>query len=67
MRLAVAISYALKRWLALPRYLDDGYLEIDNLIAARYFYSNSGYLMLTGIIEESVRTKFQRFLERASF
>jgi Transposase IS66 family len=30
--LAVAISYALKRWLALTRYLDDGHLEIDNLI-----------------------------------
>jgi hypothetical protein len=33
--LAVAISYALKRWPALTRYLDDGRLEIDNLIAER--------------------------------
>jgi hypothetical protein len=33
--LAVAIAYALKRWPALTRYLDDGRLEIDNLIAER--------------------------------
>lgn len=33
--LAVAISYALKRWAALTRYCDDGRLEIDNLIAER--------------------------------
>src|SRR4030081_3197246 len=33
--LAVAISYALKRWPALTHYLDDGRLEIDNLIAER--------------------------------
>ena len=33
--LAVAIHYALKRWPALTRYLDDGRLEIDNLIAER--------------------------------
>ena len=33
--LAVAISYALKRWVALTRYLHDGRLEIDNLIAER--------------------------------
>jgi len=33
--LAVAIHYALKRWRALTRYLDDGRLEIDNLIAER--------------------------------
>jgi len=33
--LAVAITYALKRWMALTRYIDDGRLEIDNLIAER--------------------------------
>jgi transposase len=33
--LAGAIDYALKRWAALTRYLDDGRLEIDNLIAER--------------------------------
>jgi transposase len=33
--LAVAITYALKRWVALTRYIDDGRLEIDNLIAER--------------------------------
>ena len=33
--LAVAIHYALKRWPALTRYLDDGRLEIDNLVAER--------------------------------
>jgi transposase len=33
--LAVAIAYALKRWTALTCYLDDGRLEIDNLIAER--------------------------------
>jgi transposase len=33
--LAVAITYALKRWIALTRYIDDGRLEIDNLIAER--------------------------------
>jgi transposase len=33
--LAVAITYALKRWGALTRYIDDGRLEIDNLIAER--------------------------------
>lgn len=33
--LAIAIDYALKRWVALTRYLDDGRLEIDNLIAER--------------------------------
>ena len=33
--LAVAITYALKRWPALTRCLDDGRLEIDNLIAER--------------------------------
>lgn len=33
--LAIAISYALKRWPALTRYLDDGRLEIDNLVAER--------------------------------
>ena len=33
--LAVAISYALKRWPALTRYLDNGRLEIDNLVAER--------------------------------
>jgi transposase len=33
--LARAIDYALKRWAALTRYLDDGRLEIDNLIAER--------------------------------
>jgi transposase len=30
---AIAISYALRRWSALARYLDDGPLEIDNLVA----------------------------------
>ena len=33
--LAIALHYALKRWQALTRYLDDGRLEIDNLIAER--------------------------------
>lgn len=33
--LAVAITYALRRWPALTRYLDHGHLEIDNLIAER--------------------------------
>lgn len=33
--LAGAIDYALKRWAALTRYLNDGRLEIDNLIAER--------------------------------
>jgi transposase len=33
--LAVAITYALKRWPALTRYCEDGRLEIDNLIAER--------------------------------
>ena len=33
--LAIAITYALKRWAALTRYCDDGRLEIDNLIAER--------------------------------
>jgi hypothetical protein len=33
--LAVAITYALKRWVALTRYIDDGRLEIDNLIVER--------------------------------
>jgi hypothetical protein len=33
--LAVAITYALKRWPGLTRYCDDGRLEIDNLIAER--------------------------------
>ena len=33
--LAVAIHYALKRWQALTRYLDDGRLEIDNLVVER--------------------------------
>jgi transposase len=33
--LAIAITYALKRWIALTRYCDDGRLEIDNLIAER--------------------------------
>jgi hypothetical protein len=31
--LTVAITYALKRWLALTRYVDDRRLEIDNLVA----------------------------------
>jgi transposase len=34
-KLAVAIAYALKRWVALTRYIDDGRLEIDNLITER--------------------------------
>ncbi len=33
--LAVAIRYALSRWVALTRYCDDGRLEIDNNIAER--------------------------------
>ena len=33
--LAVAIRYALSRWIALTRYCDDGRLEIDNNIAER--------------------------------
>ena len=33
--LAIALHYALKRWQALTRYLDDGRLEIDNLVAER--------------------------------
>ncbi len=33
--LAVAIRYALSRWVALTRYLDDGRLEIDNNAAER--------------------------------
>ncbi len=33
--LAVAIRYALSRWVALTRYRDDGRLEIDNNIAER--------------------------------
>jgi transposase len=33
--LAVAINYALKRWVALTRYRDDGTLEIDNNAAER--------------------------------
>jgi hypothetical protein len=33
--LAVAVTYALKRWPALTRYCEDGRLEIDNLIAER--------------------------------
>lgn len=33
--LAIALFYALKRWQALTRYLDDGRLEIDNLVAER--------------------------------
>ena len=33
--LATALHYALKRWQALTLYLDDGRLEIDNLIAER--------------------------------
>ena len=33
--LAIAITYALKRWPALTRYCDDARLEIDNLIAER--------------------------------
>ena len=32
---AIAISYALRRWSALTRYLDDGRLETDNLVAER--------------------------------
>ena len=30
-----AIAYALRHWLALTRYLDDGFLDIDNNIAER--------------------------------
>jgi transposase len=33
--LAVAIRYALSRWVALTRYRDDGRLEIDNNTAER--------------------------------
>ena len=33
--LAVAIHYALKCWQALTRYLDEGRLEIDNLVVER--------------------------------
>jgi transposase len=33
--LAVAIRYALSRWIALSRYIDDGRLEIDNNAAER--------------------------------
>src|ERR1700744_2399440 len=32
---AAAIRYALSRWRALGRYLDDGFLEIDNSAAER--------------------------------
>ena len=33
--LAIAVRYALSRWQALGRYLDDGRLEIDNNAAER--------------------------------
>ena len=33
--LAVAIRYALTRWVALTRYIDDGVIEIDNNAAER--------------------------------
>jgi len=49
--LAVAIRYALTRWVALTRYCHDGRIEIDNNAAA--IYSLLGTAQLNGLNAEA--------------